>query len=158
MQQSTRFLLSLGAALLAGGCGATAPNRDEATIAPGPARPLVVLNRVMGESPVVDEITVGADRRVEVRRLRGAAGAGFDHFRLSEPEVAGLRGQLARLGRRGRTPAKGPRRWYYTLRLDGRRPRYYVEGREPAEARPAIRRLERLIATSSQRDPARRSR
>ena len=147
--------------LLVSGCRPAARTPHTAprvAAAQHPQPRLAVLIRRMGIDPAVDEIIVGRDRRVEVRRLRGGAGGTIDHYRLTSREMSELRRWLGRLGRRGQTPVAVPDRWYYTLRLGAGTPRYYVDRRVPRRAQPAIRALERLIDASPQRDPNHRSR
>jgi hypothetical protein len=108
---------------------------------------------------MTDEVAVGADGGVVVRRLRGGAGARFDRFRLRGAELARLRAGLARIGP---VPASAPGidlgRWYYTLRVRSDAPRCFVAGRVPRRARPVVVQLDGLIDTSSQRDPTYRPR
>jgi hypothetical protein len=152
--------------VLAAGCGSSSAGTDAGPTgsahspnagSSAPDRPthrLVVFSRTVGTDPMTDEVVVGAGGRVEVRRLRGGAGARFDHYRLRAAELHGLRRELAGLGRRGPVPKIRLGRWYFTVRVGARTPRYFVAGRVPAGVRPLIRRLDRLIDTSAQRDPA----
>jgi hypothetical protein len=154
---------AIGVALLAG-CGDSPP--DTASLPTGaahspnagssaPDRPthrLVVFSRTIGTDPMTDELVVGTSGRVEVRRLRGGGGARFDHYRLTAGELRGLRRGLARLPPRGPVPDMRLGRWYFTVRVGARTPRYFVAGRVPAGDRPLIRRLDRLIDSSARRD------
>jgi hypothetical protein len=162
--RTTAALLLAGA--LAAGCGSAPPEPDAGPTgsahspnagSSAPDRPthrLVVFSRTVGTDPMTDEVVVGTGGRVEVRRLCGGAGARFDHYRLSAGELGGLRRGLARLDPRGPVPRMRLGRWYFTVRVGARTPRYFVAGRVPADVRPLIRRLDRLIDTSAQRDPA----
>jgi hypothetical protein len=152
-------VMAVAAVVLASGCGsddepADPPPAPAAAADPRPQRLLAALSRVVGTDPMVDEIVVGVEGRVEVRRLRGGAGARFDHYRLRRRELARLRRDLARVvSRRFARPGIELGRWFYTLRVRGREPDYFVGGRVARPARPAIRRLNRLIDSSSERDP-----
>lgn len=153
------FLASVALALLVGACGSKDHAGARGVVAGPPADDLVTMSRVRGVDPEVDDVAVGLDGRVQVRRLRGGAGGHFDHFRLRAGELSRLRTRVARLQRgRDTEPAKQVERWYYTLRVGAHVPRYFVDGRWPARARPALVQLNALIATSPQRDPSSRSR
>ena len=83
-----RVVMAVAAVVLAsGGCGSDDEPARTAAAEPAPERKLAFLSRVVGTDPMVDEIVVGVDGRVEVSRLRGGVGARFDHYRLRDREL-----------------------------------------------------------------------
>jgi hypothetical protein len=157
-----RVVAAVAAVVLVSGCGsshrrAEATPAPTATSIPQPAEPVIYMSRMIGEDPMVDDVTVGTNRWVQVRRLRGGAGGRFDHYRLTAAEFARVRQLTAQLGARPAPPRRRTDRWYYHLRLGPHPPYQYLDREIPARARPALRLLNRLIDISSQRDPLRRT-